>query len=245
MKKIIYAMCITLILGCIPFMAAMAAGNRVKAGDKLVENPTDTAGGDGIFYVEYKASGGKSQMEPSVRENGNCTHTVMSLWGFTEWDASRITDDQGKVTKYTLTAVEGGKSDKKRRESTPTSWLDNPDEITAFYIVNNSIDPKAKFGKQEQGDACKAAFARELPAGWKQAFTFSMSYDDKHTTDLKDGTLQMYIPAGYQKAGRKYGVMAIDKYGKVHTYYDSDLQDGLLTAKLGFEGYAFSLIYMD
>ncbi|MCR5411111.1 MAG: hypothetical protein K6E90_09055 [Lachnospiraceae bacterium] len=138
-----------------------------------------------------------------------------------------------------------GSSEKKKHSQSPTSWEGNPDEITAFYFKNGVMDPKAKFGKQEQGAACKAAFASALPAGWKQAFTFSMSVDGRHTTDLKDGMLKMYVPSSFQKAGRQFAIMAIDKNAIVHIYNDSDPQASVIASQLNFEGYAFCLIYKD
>lgn len=138
-----------------------------------------------------------------------------------------------------------GSSEKKKHSQSPTSWEGNPDEITAFYFKNGVMDPKAKFGKQEQGAACKAAFASALPAGYKQAFTFSMSVDGRHTTDLKDGMLKMYVPSSFQKAGRQFAIMAIDKNAIVHIYNDSDPQASVIASQLNFEGYAFCLIYKD
>lgn len=138
-----------------------------------------------------------------------------------------------------------GSSEKKKHSQSPTSWEGNPDEITAFYFKNGVMDPKAKFGKQEQGAACKAAFASALPAGYKQAFTFSMSVDGRHTSDLKDGMLKMYVPSSFQKAGRQFAIMAIDKNAIVHIYNDSDPQASVIASQLDFEGYAFCLIYKD
>ncbi len=138
-----------------------------------------------------------------------------------------------------------GSSEKKKHSQSPTSWEGNPDEITAFYFKNGVMDPKAKFGKQEQGAACKAAFASALPAGYKQAFTFSMSVDGRHTTDLKDGMLNMYVPSSFQKAGRQFAIMAIDKNAIVHIYNDIDPQASVIASQLNFEGYAFCLIYKD
>ncbi|MBQ9444291.1 MAG: hypothetical protein IJU43_08335 [Lachnospiraceae bacterium] len=138
-----------------------------------------------------------------------------------------------------------GSSEKKKHSQSPTSWEGNPDEITAFYFKNGVMDPKAKFGKQEQGAACKAAFDSALPAGYKQAFTFSMSVDGRHTTDLKDGIIKMYVPSSFQKAGRQFAIMAIDKNAIVHIYNDSDPQVSVIASQLIFEGYAFCLIYKD
>ena len=123
--------------------------------------------------------------------------------------------------------------------------LINPDAITAFYIVNGAPDLKAMFGKQEQGPLCKAAFTANVPQGFKEAFSFSMSYGGANTDTLKNGTLQLYIPGQYQKTGRTYAVMAMDKYGQIHIYQDTDALPFVFTSPLNFEGYAFNLIYKD
>lgn len=124
----------------------------------------------------------------------------------------------------------------------------NPDALAAFYYKNGLLDTRAKFGKQEQGTACTAAFDLARPYGWKTAFSFSMTYDDKHTYSMKDGTLILGIPGQNQKSGRQYAVMAIDKNAVVHLYPnkgDTVKTPYIFTNKLDLEGYAFCLIYKD
>ena len=72
-----------------------------------------------------------------------------------------------------------------------------------------------------------------------------MSYGGANTDTLKNGTLQLYIPGQYQKTGRTYAVMAMDKYGQIHIYQDTDALPFVFTSPLNFEGYAFNLIYKD
>ena len=133
----------------------------------------------------------------------------------------------------------------KHSDDSSSDFVANPDAIVAFYIVNGAVDGKAKLGKQEQGPVCKSLFTASCPKGWIEAFSMSMSYDGVYTSTLKNGTLQLYIPAQYQKAGRQYAVMAMDKYGKVHIYQDTDALPFVFTSPLNFEGYAFCVIYKD
>ncbi len=122
----------------------------------------------------------------------------------------------------------------------------NPDALIAFYYLKNgTLDPKAKIGKEVQGAAANAAFKMAVPAGWKEAFTFSMSNEDKHTYTLKDGTIKLYVPEGFQKAGRKYAILAMGQNGAVKLLSDTDTLPYWITVNPNMEGYAFELIYMD
>ena len=138
-------------------------------------------------------------------------------------------------------------SKRKHYDQTPTSWEANPNEISAFYIKNGFIDNKAKLGKEEQGETCQFIFRSSFPAGndYKEAFSLSMSYDGKHTTDLKDGTLLLYIPPNLQRSGRKFKMLAINKDGEVFLFDNTSDNEGIFQTKLNVEGYAFCLIYTD
>ena len=227
-------------------------GKTVETGDVIY--------GSGIqgqaLTVTYKSSKGEVDGGRVIGENIGGGYTIETKNGFTKWkiiaaywnDYNYVVEalnDTPQPVQPVQPVVEEEKSEKKHYQQTPTSWLSNPNEISAFYYKDGKIDMKGMFGKAEQGEACKASFSAALPPMWKQAFTFSMSYDGKHTTDLKDGTLVLYIPPDLQKSGREFAILAIDKYGLVHTYYDTDTLANVFTTKLGFEGYAFALIYKD
>lgn len=197
----------------------------------------------------------------ATNDNGDCyqikgTPTKAGTYKFTvtiTFTSDEYPDGAEVVDNITIKVSE--KRDRKHHvgphhddgdheDNTPAAVV-NPNSITCYYIVNGVIDPKALFGKQEQGPACKASFTASCPKGWTEAFSFSMSYEGANTTTLKNGTLQLYIPGQFQKAGRQYAVMAMDKYGVVHIYQDTDALPFVFTAPLNFEGYAFNLIYKD
>ena len=197
----------------------------------------------------------------ATNDNGDCyrikgTPTKAGTYKFTVtiiFTSDEKPDGEELVDNITITVSE--KRDRKHyvrphhddgdhEDNTPAAVV-NPNSIICYYIVNGVIDPKALFGKQEQGPACKASFTASLPKGWTEAFSFSMSYEGANTTTLKNGTLQLYIPGQYQKAGRQYAVMAMDKNGVVHIYQDTDALPFVFTSPINFEGYAFNLIYKD
>ena len=62
---------------------------------------------------------------------------------------------------------------------------------------------------------------------------------------LKNGTLKLYIPTEYQKAGRQFAIIAMDKNGKTYLLTDTDTDPGTVTVNVSFEGYAMELIYKD
>nr|MCR5237264.1 InlB B-repeat-containing protein [Lachnospiraceae bacterium] len=138
----------------------------------------------------------------------------------------------------------GGDDDDDDDDAQP--FKPNPDALIAFYYLKNgTLDPKAKIGKEVQGAAANAAFKMAVPAGWKEAFTFSMSNEDKHTYTLKDGTIKLYVPEGFQKAGRMYAILAMGQKGAVKLLSDTDTLASWITVNPNVEGYAFELIYMD
>jgi hypothetical protein len=136
------------------------------------------------------------------------------------------------------------KEDREDRDNTP--FINNPDALSAVYHDKTGKHAGAKFGKETQGPACDLGFQNKRPDGWKKGITFSMSVNDKHTFDLKNGTLDLYVPENLQKKGREYAIMGIDKEGNVIVFYDTDITNPyLVKADIELEGYAFELIYRD
>lgn len=101
----------------------------------------------------------------------------------------------------------------------------------------------------QQGPLCNAAFAAATPTGFKEAFTFNFSLDTSiyHKTnyDRKRGLFVLNIPKAYQKKGRTFRIIGINKNGQTKVFSDSDMDDDTFTTALDVEGYAFSLIYTD
>lgn len=121
----------------------------------------------------------------------------------------------------------------------------NPNALTAFYYLKNGmLDPSAKLGREAQGAVASNLFKSNLPAGWKEAFTFSLSINDKHTYTLKDGTIKLLVPEAFQKAGRKYAILAMGPNG-VKFLSDTDTLPEWITVNPNVEGFAFELIYLD
>ena len=265
-RRRFFAFLLALVIGCMPTVRVMAA-NTISIDKDNIDTVTNKVGmtvnsddtiqrTSGGLLVIYETPKGNDQYTHNYwssadyiigSKNGYSKYTIVkSIWNDTF-------DVDGGTGRYELTLSAGKPAEEKQDNddrdddedhSTP-SWVLNPDEWTAFYYVNGSLDPRAKFGKQAQGDACRLAFKTALPAGWQEAFTFSMTMNDKHTTDLKDGTLMLCVPEGLQKTGREYAVMGIDKNGRVTVFTDTDKQPFMLTSRLYLEGYAFELIYKD
>ena len=268
-RRRFFAFLLALVIGCMPTVRVMAA-NTISIDqyniDTTVTNKVGTTVNSGDT-IQRASSGGLLVIYETPKGNDQYTHNVWSQDNYTFeskkgysqytivksiWNSSfPVTSGTGR---YELTLSAGKPAEEKQDNadhddddedhSTP-SWVLNPDEWTAFYYVNGSLEPRAKFGKQAQGDACRLAFKTALPAGWQEAFTFSMTMNDRHTTDLKDGTLMLCVPEGLQKTGREYAVMGIDKNGRVTVFTDTDKQPFVLTSRLYLEGYAFELIYKD
>ena len=114
-----------------------------------------------------------------------------------------------------------------------------------MFLVNGKPLPNVSMGKMKQGIAAQAAFNVSRPAGWIEAFTFNMAIDRKVEHTLKNGVLIIIIPKEYQKTGRTFAIMGLDKKGKAWIYPDTDSNPATVTANVNFEGYAFALIYKD
>lgn len=120
----------------------------------------------------------------------------------------------------------------------------NPNAVIGMSFVGTPIG-NFKIGPQVQGAAAQFAFRVNTPAGWKEAFSFNMTVNDKADYSLKKGILSFRIPSQYLKAGRKFAVLGIDKNGIVKLFADADLKADTITINLDIEGYAFDLIYFD
>lgn len=230
-------------------------GKTIDSGEYIYGS-----GGDGhTITITYNSSKGTTERQKAVEgADLNKGIKVDSIDGFDNWKVTNCNND----FQFTLQALNNNPqpvqpaqkeeksediSKRKHYDQTPTSWEANPNEISGFYIKNGFIDNKAKLGKEEQGETCQYIFRSSFPAGndYKEAFSLSMSYDGKHTTDLKDGTLLLYIPPNLQRSGRKFKMLAINKDGEVFLFDNTSDNEGIFQTKLNVEGYAFCLIYTD
>lgn len=122
----------------------------------------------------------------------------------------------------------------------------NPNAIiSSSFTTTGGMSGIVKIGPQVQGPAAQAVFKANTPAGWKEAFSFNMTVNDKADYTLKKGILSFKIPSQYLKAGRKFAILGIDKNGKVKMFPDIDTKDDTITVNIDIEGYAFDLIYFD
>ncbi|MCR4590448.1 MAG: hypothetical protein K5668_06480 [Lachnospiraceae bacterium] len=55
----------------------------------------------------------------------------------------------------------------------------------------------------------------------------------------------MFIHPEWQKEGRQYAMLSLDRYGKVAFLPDTDTDPLRCTVNLNFEGYAMVLLYKD
>ena len=252
-QKRFFAFILSVLICCLPtatvlaedidFHATGGEGTAIYSGEKLY-------GSCAALYILYRTPQGNEQKEahPGSGELAD-GYVVETINGYNAWRYIGTTGDGPYHT--TLEAIKEEKSEdtskRKHDDQTPASWEANPNEISAFYIKNGFIDNRAKLGKEEQGEACQYIFRSSFPAGnnYKEAFSLSMSYDGKHTTDLKDGTLLLYIPPNLQRSGRTFKMLAINKDGEVFLYDNTSDNKGIFQTKLNVEGYAFCLIYTD
>ena len=70
----------------------------------------------------------------------------------------------------------------------------------------------------KQGPLCDAAFKKATPNEFKEAFTFNFSLATSvyHKTDYerKKGLFVLNIPKAYQRKGRTFRIIGVDKNGQ-------------------------------
>ncbi len=125
----------------------------------------------------------------------------------------------------------------------PAPYISN--NVGGYMAINGQLLPGVTMCKEKQGPACITVFNTARPAGWSEAFTFNMIINGKTEHTLKNGTLTLPIPAEFQKAGRTFALIGVDKTGKPWTFADVDDNPYTITANINVEGYAFALIYKD
>lgn len=100
-----------------------------------------------------------------------------------------------------------------------------------------------------QGPKFETVILAKMPAGCKVAFSFNLlikengSFVTNYT--LRNGKLVLNIPKEWQKAGRSFAIIGVDKDGVAKIFTDEDSNDATFTTTLNIEGYAFALIYSD
>lgn len=122
----------------------------------------------------------------------------------------------------------------------PLKWNYAKDNANSLCIIT------------KQGKLCQAVFKNATPVCYTEAFSFNLMLKGadglyKTSYDAKRGKFILYIPSKYQKKGRAFALIGVDKSGKARTFTDSDTSDTSITIEdlKDFTGYAFYLIYTD
>ncbi|MCR5267727.1 MAG: hypothetical protein K6E16_04355 [Lachnospiraceae bacterium] len=244
-RKIFTAFCLAILLGVLPAATVWASNialTSLAKGQTLTDQ--DVIYGSGRLRVTYKDDSGVIKSNGADLDDVN--YQVNSVGTHDSWLITSFV--YGAPSTLTLYAPGGAAMDENGDEEgiEDDRSVYNPNAIAAsFYNKNGQLDYRAKFGKADQGPAGQAAFMANCPKGWTQAFSFSMSYEDKNTFDLKDGKLNLCIPGQLQKTGRKYAVMALDKNGNVLIYQNQSVYPFIFSSDIAIEGYAFELIWQD
>lgn len=252
-----------------PYLAASGtkdfeAGNGetykvANEGDRVLVKLTIPEGKElvGAYWDQNQTAAGKLLMDPSTgdyyvdvpRGGGVLLSLVLK-------DAPKQ-EKQEEKSKAKAESAEKGKTSSKRAgkrgeddddedtsESKPMPV--NPYAIGAYYYVNGILQTNVMIGIQAQSQLAEAVFRAAIPAGWHEAFFLSMTVNGKNEYSKKQGTIVINIPQGYQKAGREYALLGMDKEGKIKTFTDQDRVQYTFTAGLlDFEGYQFMLMYKD
>ncbi|MCR4656484.1 MAG: InlB B-repeat-containing protein [Lachnospiraceae bacterium] len=215
--------------------------------------------------ITFDKNGGSGSLSPQEVNKGIATKLKKNTftrdhYDFRNWntksdgsgtsyaDEGDITADTD-LTLYAQWKESGGRGEKieggREKDHTPPSWVLNPNEKQALGITYTGLAPGTTAGYQEQGEAAKALLAAAVPKGWTKAFSFNLLNGGVPDQTLKLGTLTMFIHPEWQKAGRQYAMLSLDRYGNVAFLPDIDTDPIRCTVNLNFEGYALDVLYKD
>ena len=181
-----------------------------------------------------------------VTSSGDKTKEAEIKKKTTEAEEEEEKKEEEEEKKDEESASESSSSSSKRKaEHKTASWVLNPNEKQQLVATGQVILGGYKAGYQEQGELGKLAFRTATPAGWTEAFSFNLLKDGKPDFTLKSGTFTLLIPSQYQKAGRQFALLALDKSGKVYLLPDTDTNPNTITVAVNLEGYTFELLYKD
>lgn len=217
---------------------------------------TSVPAGETIDVVEYSATSCTIHRLDGYEVDENTTVTINGKK--TKFDSRRPdpgfpdlihytfkVDDSSDSSDKSSENSSSGSSKKKSENHEPGSWVKNPNEKQSLGMSAAGLAAGTTLGWQEQGQLGKMAFAAAKPAGWSEGFSFNILTNGNADYSLKNGSLQLFIPADYLKAGRQYAVMGIGKGGIVKIFTDQDTNPNTITINLNLEGYAMELIYKD
>ena len=187
--------------------------------------------------------------EVTVKGNGGGA----GIGGGNDGAPGTYTHSGGRVIDKDKPVPPGGKKDSSDDSSDePKNDSNRDDSNHSSIILMQNFKGEAIGGLctfEKQGALCAATFKAATPAGFTEAFSFNLNLDSTGRTkvnyDKKQGKIVLNIPTQYQKQGRTFAVIGIDRFGKTKIFYDNDADDTIFTTNLDIEGYAFSLIYSD
>ena len=263
-KRQFFALLIGLLIGMLPTVNVLASTIEVR-GDGVCSATTANADdtirwnitGSGGIYVTYVTPSGEGSEVPGTYATSGPAYFQLdnqNIENLDHWDILLIQkngDFSLKVkVKYVLrsapaSAPEKDEATEAEEEEEEPVIKHNPDALNARYYLNGMLNDNYSLGKTEQSPLGQIAFNAARPKGWNKAFSISMSYQGRNEYSKKDGTIVLYVPDAYQKKGRKYAIMAIDKSGNVTILEDTDIYPYLITVSPRLEGYAYELIYSD
>lgn len=204
--------------------------------------------------LDYKATGLPKGLEftgPFKDDKG----AYLRLSGVPEEEGKFTIQMWRKIKSSSGTSESGGeqyiqigedKDDDDHHDHKPASWELNPNEKRQLVITFTGTPASLAAGYQEQGAAAQALMKTAVPAGWTKAFSFNLLNSQRQPeTNLKTGTMTLYIPSEYQKAGRQFALVILDKGGQTYLLSDMDTNPGTITVPLNYEGYAMDLLYKD
>ena len=201
--------------------------------DQKLELIKDSSGN---YYTVIPRNGGvifSVKLSEIVKENKKTKETKVDI---------DIKEDK-KFEENTPAAEVAAKKEDADKEYTSPAIAFKPDELVLTKTTGLPYGTRAV--KAEQGPAEKAMLKAARPAGYKEGFTFNLITNDKSETTLKTGTITMVIPKEFQKEGRTFAIIGLDKSGETYNYVDKDTDPATITFDVHMEGYVFSFIYKD
>ena len=117
--------------------------------------------------------------------------------------------------------------------------------LTSTIAFGTSVSGNYELHLDRQGLLYQEVVKNFMPLGYSELQSVNILTLGIADRGLKQGFMTFKIPADAIKKERVFAVLAVDKNGLPYIYPDLDFNNDTITVQVDYEGYAFSIIYID
>lgn len=214
---------------------------------------------DSMYFYEEVQNNSDSGNEENNNGSGNSGDSN------SDNNVSNSNDSSNSVNSSTTGSDSNANSADSAKENTEEK-VETPEEkfVSKFspiiVPINGAINTNktnntnnvgdSNFGVYElrpanQGPLCVQALKNATPAGYNQLVSFDMITSSGVNTTNKKGIISFTIPDEFQKQGRSFILLGVDKTGIIKTFSNMSNDIAIFTTNIDINGYSFLLVYSD